>query len=133
MIRAEYVCLVKDAERNENQRLFLAVQTICAMGIWVSELCFITVESVQTGRAEVSNKGKCHTVFLPDKLRRLLRAYLQKQKITVGAVFVSKNRKPLDQSNISAAEEGTAGKIAEFIEQKFLKSGSKSPLQRGNQ
>ena len=46
-------------------------------GIRVSELKFITVEAVQTGRAEIANKGKRRTVFLPDKLRRLLRTYLQ--------------------------------------------------------
>ena len=84
----------------KNERLSLVIQTICATGIRVSELRFITAEAVQTGRSEVSNKGKRCTVFLPDKLRRLLRAYLQKQKITAGAVFVSKNGKPLDRSNI---------------------------------
>ena len=55
---------------------------------------------MQCGRAEVSNKGKRRAVFLPDKLRKLLRAYLQKQKITAGAVFLSKNGRPLDRSNI---------------------------------
>ena len=100
LTKAEYVRLVKAAERAENERLALVIQAICATGIRVSELRFITAEAVQTGRAEVSNKGKRRTVFLPDKLRRLLRAYLQKQKITAGAVFVSKNGKPLDRSNI---------------------------------
>ena len=75
-------------------------RTICATGIRVSELRFITAEAVQAGRTEVNNKGKRRTVFLPDKLRRLLKSYLQKQKITAGAVFVSKHGKPLDRSNI---------------------------------
>lgn len=100
LTKAEYVRLVRAAEQAENERLSLVIQTICATGIRVSELRFITAEAVQRGRAEVSNKGKRRTVFLPDKLRKLLRAYLQKQKITAGAVFVSKNGKPLDRSNI---------------------------------
>ena len=100
LTRAEYVRLVRAAEQAENERLSLVIQTICATGIRVSELRFITAEAVQRGRAEVSNKGKRRTVFLPDKLRKLLRAYLQKQKITAGAVFVNKNGKPLDRSNI---------------------------------
>ena len=100
LTKAEYVRLVRAAERGENERLALVIQTICATGIRVSELRFITAEAVQCGRAEVSNKGKRRTVFLPDKLRKLLRAYLQKQKIPAGAVFVSKNGKPLDRSNI---------------------------------
>lgn len=76
------------------------IQTICATGIRVSELRFITAEAVQTGRAEISNKGKLRSVFLPDKLRHLLKTYLQKQKITAGAVFISRNGKPLDRSNV---------------------------------
>lgn len=100
LTRAEYVRLVRAAEQAENERLSLVIQTICATGIRVSELRFITAEAVQRGRAEVSNKGKRRTVFLPDKLRKLLKSYLQKQKITAGAVFVSKNGKPLDRSNI---------------------------------
>ena len=100
LTKVEYVRLVQAAERAENERLSLVIQTICATGIRVSELRFITAESVQCGRAEVSNKGKRRAVFLPDKLRKLLRAYLQKQKITAGAVFLSKNGRPLDRSNI---------------------------------
>ena len=100
LTRAEYVRLVQAAQRQENARLSLVIQTICATGIRVSELRFITAEAVQSGRAEVSNKGKRRTVFLPDKLRRLLKSYLQKQKITAGAVFLSKNGRPLDRSNI---------------------------------
>lgn len=100
LTKAEYVRLVKAAERAENERLSLVIQTICATGIRVSELQFITAEAVQCGRAEVSNKGKRRTVFLPDQLRKLLKSYLQKQKITAGAVFVSRNGKPLNRSNI---------------------------------
>ena len=100
LTRAEYVRLVRAAEKAENRRLSLVIQTICATGIRVSELRFITAEAVYAGRAEVSNKGKRRTVFLPEKLRKLLKNYLKQQKITAGAVFISKNGKPLDRSNI---------------------------------
>ena len=100
LTRSEYVRLVQAAERRENQRLSLVVQTICATGIRVSELKFITAEAVYCGRAEVNNKGKRRVVFLPEKLRRLLRKYLQTQKKTAGAVFTTRTGKPLDRSNI---------------------------------
>ena len=100
LTRAEYVRLVKAAEGAENQRLSLVIQTICATGIRVSELRFITAEAVYAGRAEVTNKGKRRTVFLPEKLRKLLKNYLKQQKITAGAVFVSRKGRPLDRSNI---------------------------------
>ena len=100
LTRAEYVKLVKAAEAGANLRLSLVIQTICATGIRVSELRYITVEAVQKGRAEIINKGKRRMVFLPDKLRRALRKYVQKQKRTAGAVFVTRSGKALDRSNI---------------------------------
>ena len=100
LTRAEYIRLVRAAQSRDNQRLALVLQTICATGIRVSELRFITAEAVQTGRAEVVNKGKRRAVFLPEKLRRLLKGYLRAQKITAGAVFLSRRGNPLDRSNI---------------------------------
>ena len=100
LTRAEYIRLVRAAQSRDNQRLALVLQTICATGIRVSELRFITAEAVRTGRAEVTNKGKRRAVFLPEKLRRLLKSYLRAQKITAGAVFLSRRGNPLDRSNI---------------------------------
>lgn len=100
LTREEYVRLVKAAQKKENERLALVIQTICATGIRVSELKFITVEAVQCGRAEISNKGKLRIVFLPEGLRKLLRKYIRNQKKTAGAVFTTRTGKPLDRSNI---------------------------------
>ena len=100
LTRAEYARLVSAAQKVGNERLSLVMQTICATGTRVSELRFITVEAVTTGRAEICNKGKRRTVFLPGRLRRLLRKYLQKQKKTAGAVFPTRTGRPLDRSNI---------------------------------
>ncbi len=98
--RAEYARLVAAAREGGCERLSLVIQTICATGIRVSELRFITAEAIRTGRAEVSNKGKRRTVFLPNQLRQVLGGYLQKQKRTAGAVFVTRTGEPLDRSNI---------------------------------
>ena len=106
LTRAEYARLVRAAERAGNQRLSLIIQTICATGIRVSELRFITAAAVQTGRAEIVNKGKRRTVFLPAKLRKLLQHYLRAQKTPAGAgavcraVFVTRSGRPMDRSNI---------------------------------
>lgn len=100
LTRQEYARLVRAAEQNGNRRLSLVIQTICATGIRVSELRFITAEAVTAGRAEINNKGKRRTVFLPDKLRRLIKKYLGRGKRPTGPVFVTRNGKPLDRSNI---------------------------------
>lgn len=100
LCRNEYMHLIEAARRQKNERLMLIVETICATGIRISELKFITVESVGTGRTEIKCKGKLRTVFLPPQLCKLLKKYIQKQKITAGAVFITRNGKQLDRSNI---------------------------------
>lgn len=100
LCRYEYMRLIEAARQQKKERLMLIVETICATGIRVSELKFITAGSVETGRAEIKCKGKLRTVFLPPKLCELLKKYIQKQKITAGAVFITRSGKHLDRSNI---------------------------------
>ena len=98
--KEEYNRLVKAAEEKQNCRLALILQTICATGIRVSELQFITLETARTGRTVVDCKGKKRTVFLPGALSRALQEYCREHGIKEGVVFRTKNRKPLDRSNI---------------------------------
>jgi len=100
LTKSEYERLLMAAKRKGNERLWLVMQTICSAGIRVSELRYITVEAVRRGRAEIRCKGKQRTMFLPDQLCKTLRQYSAEQKIKSGSVFVTKNGKPLDRSNI---------------------------------
>lgn len=100
LTKEDYSHLIAKAAERENTRLALMLQTICATGIRVSELRYITVDAVTNGRAEISCKGKSRFVFLPDALRELLRDYAQKRGIRDGAVFVTRNGKAVDRSNI---------------------------------
>jgi site-specific recombinase XerD len=101
--RAEYERLLAAAQREDNERLYLLMKTICSTGIRVSELCCITVAAAREGKAEVTNKGKTRTVFLPEKLQRELLKYARKHGLSTGAVFVTKSGRPLDRSAIWAA------------------------------
>lgn len=100
LTREEYQRLLDAAQRNGDERLFLLMQTICATGIRISELPFITVSSLHSRRARVSLKGKTRTVLLPLELCNKLKAYIKKHGITSGSVFVTRSGKPLDRSNI---------------------------------
>jgi len=100
LTRNEYKRLVHAAESAGNRRLSLVVQTICATGIHVSELKFITVDAVRTGHTEISNKGKRRTIFLPKKLRQTLTKYLKEIQKAEGIVFTTRSGRPLDRSNI---------------------------------
>ena len=103
LTKEEYSRLLSAAEMCQNQRLYLLMQCICSTGIRVSELKYITVESLLYGRAEINNKGKIRVILLPSKLCKVLRQYAKKNKIKSGPVFVSKNGRPLDRSNIWAS------------------------------
>ncbi len=98
--RAEYGRLLDAAKSKKNERLYYLMQTICASGIRVSELSFITVESLKTGKAEINCKGKMRICILPKELCRMLLEYAGGQKIKSGPVFITKTGKPLDRSTI---------------------------------
>ena len=100
LTKAEYERLLDAAKSKNNERLYLLMQTICATGIRVSELRFVTVTAVCSGEANINCKGKIRRVFLPISLCRLLKQYIKEQKITSGPVFISRTGKPLDRSNI---------------------------------
>ncbi len=102
LTRAEYGRLVRTAERKGKERLSLLIQTICATGIRVSELEFITAEAVKRGRAEVNCKGKRRVIFLPARLQKKLKAYAAKKGISEGVIFAAKSGRPLHRGNIWA-------------------------------
>lgn len=100
LTKREYERLLIAAKEKKNERLYLLLQTICATGIRISELRFITTEAVEKGKAVVDNKGKNRIVFLPGKLCKVLAKYIRKRGLASGSVFVTKTGKPLDRSNI---------------------------------
>lgn len=100
LTKAEYLRLLHTASQKGNQRLALLLQTICGTGIRVSELEFITVESLRTGEAVVSCKGKTRVIFIVSALRKKLLKFVKQQGIKSGSVFVTKNGKPMNRSNI---------------------------------
>ena len=102
LTREEYARLVYAAEIAGQVRLALLLETICATGIRVSEVKYITVEAVKAGRAEISLKGKVRVILLPAKLCRKLQKYAQKQKTASGAVFRTRSGRELSRKQIWA-------------------------------
>ena len=100
MTKAEYERLCRTAERKQNERLCLILQTICGTGIRVSELQFITVEAVRKGEATVSLKGKTRSIFIVRDLQKKLLRYISEQHIMTGAIFITRTGKPLSRTNI---------------------------------
>ena len=100
LTRAEYQKLLDTAAEQGQERLELLMETICATGIRVSEVRYITVEAAQRGRAEISLKGKIRTILLPAKLCRKLLKYARKQKTASGEIFLTRSGKPVSRRQI---------------------------------
>lgn len=96
----EYVRLLHVAKNRGQIWLYLIMLTVCATGIRISELPFITVESLCTRRARVSLKGKSRIVILSAELCRELRRYVEKEGVKAGSIFITRNGRPIDRSNI---------------------------------
>ena len=102
LTKEEYIRLLETANSGGKVRLALLIETICATGIRVSEVKYITVEAVERGRAEIALKGKIRTILLPGKLCRKLQKYARKQKITSGEIFLTRSGKGISRRQIWA-------------------------------
>ena len=102
LTKEEYSRLVETAVQEGKKRLALLMETICATGIRVSEVQYITVEAAQQGRAEISLKGKIRTILLPGKLCKKLLKYAKKQKTVSGKIFLTRNGTGLSRKQIWA-------------------------------
>ena len=96
----EYKRLVSAALNRGDKRLALIVQTLCALGLRISELKAVTVESLAAGEASIQNKGKLRTILIPDALCKKLRAWCGERGISEGCVFVTRSGRALDRSNV---------------------------------
>lgn len=96
----EYQRLVRTAMKKGNERIALIIQAIAGTGIRISELKFVTAESLKKGMSDVYNKGKVRRIMYPKELVRVLKAYAKKLGITSGCIFRTRTGRAVDRSNI---------------------------------
>ncbi len=102
LTQGEYERLIRAAYNRSDERLALLMETICATGIRVSEVRYITVKAVNQGRAIIALKGKIRTIILPGKLCKRLQKYIRKNKIASGEVFLTRSGKGMSRGQIWA-------------------------------
>ena len=110
LTRSEYDRLLAAAREQGRERLALLLETICATGIRVSEVRYVTVETARTGRAEIALKGKIRTILLPGKLCRKLLKYARRQKIASGEIFLTRSGRGLSRKQIWAEMKSLCAK-----------------------
>ena len=102
LTRPDYFQRLETAGRLRKERLFLLLETVCATGIRVGEVRYITVEAAKAGKAEISLKGKTRTILLPGKLCRKLLGYARKHKTASGEIFLTRSGKSISRKQIWA-------------------------------
>ena len=102
LTRREYDRLLSAARRSGKGRLELLMEAICATGIRVSEVKYLTVEAARAGRTEINLKGKVRTILIPGKLRKKLLGYAKEKKIASGEIFLTRGGKSLSRKQIWA-------------------------------
>lgn len=102
LTRPEFQRLLTAAQARGQERLALLMETICATGIRVSEVKYITVEAAKRGRTEIALKGKIRTILLPHKLAHKLLRYAAKNKTASGEIFLTGSGKSLSRQQIWA-------------------------------
>lgn len=91
-----------------NIRLKYIIETIVKTGIRVSEIQYITRESLDAGKTIVDNKGKIRTILIPRKLCKLLKDYCKgscgvehlQSPIESGPIFLTRTGKPISRKQI---------------------------------
>ena len=102
LTRGEYLRLLSIAQTSGRERLALLMEAICATGIRVSEVQYLTVEAVRAGKAEISLKGKIRTILIPGKLRKKLLSYTKRKNTASGPVFRTRSGCPISRKQIWA-------------------------------
>lgn len=100
LTKEEYMRLLNTAKTNNNDRLFIILQTIAATGIRVSELKYFKLEEIKTGEITVRSKNKTRVILIPNKLKKILILFSKRWGIKSGEIFITKNGKSLNRSNI---------------------------------
>ena len=102
LTQGEYHRLLSTAQSSGRERLALLMEAICATGIRVSEVQYLTVEAVKAGKAEISLKGKIRTILIPGKLRKKLLSYTKRKNTASGPVFRTRSGCPISRKQIWA-------------------------------
>lgn len=100
LTEAEYKRLINTAMKRGDDRLALIIQTLGSTGIRISELQYITVDSLKTGMSDIYNKGKVRKILYPSGLQKVLKEFAKKNHLKSGPIFRTCSGKAVDRSNV---------------------------------
>ena len=103
LTRAEYRYLLQAAKLLRRERAYLLVKLFAGTDLPVSELDHLTVEAVRAGAVVTSSGKTVALVHLPACLCRELLAYSDRQGLSSGPVFLTRDGAPMSRTYVNTA------------------------------
>ena len=110
LTRREYLRLLSAARALRKERAYLLVKVFACTGLSLQELSRLTVEAVRQSRLVVTVNGVRQIIQIPAVLRDDLTGYIQRNGLSGGPVFVSRNGKALNRTIVTDTVQGLARK-----------------------
>lgn len=101
LTRKEYLLLLQTARTLGKERTYLLVKVLGSTAMHVQEISKLTVESLQEGRVITNSSGLKQTVWIPNVIREELQSYAERNEITTGPIFTTRNGTPMNRSVIA--------------------------------
>ncbi len=100
MTREEYLQFLSRVRETGSEKFYFLIKLFASVNISIGELPFLTVKACRDGIIYLSVKK---IASIPGCLRKELLQYADRQEITEGPIFVTRDGNPMDRSNISNA------------------------------
>ena len=99
----EVEMILNTAKKLKNKRLYWALRILFQTGMRISELEYVTVESLKEGFVDVYNKSGSRPIPIPEDLAKEVLKYCNEMGITIGVVIRTRNNKRVHGKVISKA------------------------------
>lgn len=96
----EYRRILAYARESGREKYYFILKALAFTGIRISELAFLTVETLSAGKFTIENKGMTREVYLPAKLEQSLRGYCRRKNIRTGTIFTGNTGKPISRAAV---------------------------------
>ncbi len=98
LTRNEYLQLLSYVKENGSERDYLLIKTLATIGIYVTDLPYVTVEACRKGVMELPDNRE---IEIPESFDQELLSYIENCGLDKGSIFVTKYGKDIDRANIS--------------------------------
>lgn len=99
--KQEYQKLLYYLANRGDWKYYAILKTLAGTGIRISELKYITTDTLHAGMAQVYNKGKTREIYIGASLKKELECFCQSNHICEGAVFRGKGQTPITRGAIN--------------------------------